>query len=128
MTDSRTRTFPAMGSVDHAVDRVAGLEAKWSRFRADSEVSWHNAMLADASPTSIEPRVRVSLDTQLLFERAAEGYRITGGRFDPYRLAAVTGSGYRTSFGSTCLSGARPSAPQRGFDPGGIGKGLAADL
>ncbi|MFN8050003.1 MAG: FAD:protein FMN transferase [Acidimicrobiales bacterium] len=130
--DSHEAIVPAMGSVatvivvgaprsvlDDALARLADLEARWSRFLPDSEVSRHNLALADGRPTPA-----VSPETQLLFERAAEGHRISSGRFDPYRLAALTAAGYRRSLHPSH----GPLAPQQGFDPGGIGKGLAADM
>ena len=141
--DTHSHRFPAMGSsahvlvvggptdlVDRAVDRIERLESLWSRFRADSEVSRLNAALLEPPAPGEEPPV--SPETQLLLDRAAEGFRVTSGRFDPYRLDVVTATGYDTSFESlatppTSLAG-HPSAPRQGFDPGGIGKGLAADL
>lgn len=115
-----------LGLAQLAGDRIADLEARWSRFRPDSEVSRHNADLA-AGRVPAPP----SDDTRLLFERAAEGHLITGGAFDPYRLDAVCAAGYTAPLGlhgtPTATPGAGP-APRTGFDPGGIGKGLAADL
>ena len=82
-------------------------------------------------------------------QRAVEGAHITEGRFDPTLLGAVLRAGYDRSFdqlsgdsprGRSSLSDgyerilvdARSSSvtlPRGvGFDPGGIGKGLAADL
>src|SRR5437870_133083 len=92
------RLFAAMGSVAHVVvvggppsllddaqQRIDRLEAAWSRFRADSEISRRNATLAAGG----EPP-QPSDDTRLLLDRAEEAFRITRGRFDPYRLDAVT--------------------------------------
>lgn len=136
------RLLPAMGSmahvivvdgspdlVAHAVARLHELEARWSRFLPDSEISRLNA----AFVTGDEPPV-LSDDTLLLLERAAEGFRVTNGRFDATRLDAVTTAGYHRSldrYGPSPLAAADPTRDEpaeMGFDPGGIGKGLAADI
>lgn len=151
MTTSIAR-FPAMGSFAEilvldgndallrlAQRRIEHLEQAWSRFRADSEVSAVNAQ--PGTP------VAVGADTLLLASRAVEAYRITGGRFDPSLLPTLRSLGYDRTFeeigdtpdgpihaarggglvvdlvGSTVLV-----QPGTGFDPGGLGKGLAADL
>jgi thiamine biosynthesis lipoprotein len=125
--------------VTSALERVAELERRWSRFLPTSEVSQLTG----------ERSVRVSADTVLLVERAIDAWRLTGGSFDPTVLGDVLRAGYDRSFelleadtvGSP-LSALRLAAcmdividgdvitlPKgSGFDPGGIGKGLAADL
>ena len=127
--------------VDIAVARIAELESRWSRFLPDSEVSELNRRAG-------EP-VTVSADTVLLVSRAVEAWRLTGGSFDPTVLGAMLTAGYDRSF-DELAAGDRPApAPSpllvgctdivvaggtvrlpagTGFDPGGIGKGLAADL
>lgn len=103
--------------------RVEELERRWSRFRADSEVSLLNR--AGGRP------VLVSDDTATLVSFAFSGRRGTAGRFDPTVLAAVADAGYDRSFehvSTGASTGLVALAPRRGFDPGGIGKGLAADL
>ena len=131
-------------ALDAAVERLRDLERRWSRFHAGSEVSTLN----DAAGQPL----RVSADTLLLVDLARQGWRRTGGRFDPTLLAAVQRAGYdddlarlpetRTSLPATV--GHHPMTCGRividhdastvclpegaGFDPGGIGKGLAADL
>lgn len=91
----------------------------------------------------------VSADAVLLVERAVEAWRLTGGSFDPTVLGAMLRAGYDRSFDemkdavdvtpghSDLLVGCTdivvvPDAVQlpsgTGFDPGGIGKGLTADL
>ncbi len=149
--------FPVMGSAAHVIvvgghptlpsracSRLAALEQAWSRFIPDSEVSRLNA--AAGRPLA------VSSNTRLLVRRALEGHRFTGGRFDPTVLQAVIAAGYDRTFdsirGESIAGGASASAvilgPEGieidddagtvrlpsgvGFDPGGIGKGLAADL
>lgn len=122
--------------------RLDELEARWSRFIPTSEVSRVNRHAGTP--------VAVSADTRALFTRAVEGWRLTGGGFDPTVLGAMLRNGYDRSFDDLArdLVGgrARPSALRTGaagidigpttvcipagvgFDPGGIGKGLAADL
>ena len=138
---------PADALADRAVARLRELEARWSRFLPQSEVSRWNAHPG-------EPVV-VSPETYRLVEHALVGRRVTGGRFDPTLLAELEAAGYDRSFeqltpprpgtadpgspapvrapaaaevvldpvvGSVCLEGGAR------FDPGGIGKGFAADL
>src|SRR3954447_1502670 len=130
----------ASAAVDRGRERIEQLEALWSRFRPTSEGSLMNAM--DGMP------VRVSPETIALVERALDGVRLTGGRFDPTVLGAVVRAGYDRTYaeidpdavpddgrelGATRIE-IDPDAllvrlPGRvGFDPGGIGKGLAADI
>ena len=127
------------GLARQAQRRVVDLERRWSRFLPHSEVSTLNRMAGVALP--------VSADTKLLVERAVEGWRLSGGAFDPTVLGPVTRAGYDRSFDELVASpwpgrsaldlGAAgievDDATVRipagtGFDPGGIGKGLAADL
>ena len=124
---------------DMAVRRVEDLEQKWSRFRADSEV---NALNRHAG----QP-FRVSPDTMTLVGRAIEAWRLSGGAFDPTILGALIRAGYDRSFdqlGASAPAGGSPLGlgaadigidgetirlpVGTGFDPGGIGKGLAADI
>ncbi|WP_167760455.1 FAD:protein FMN transferase [Blastococcus sp. CT_GayMR16] len=146
-----------MGSVAHVVivgedpaslargarSRLAELESRWSRFRATSEISWLNA--AAGRP------VLVSADTVELLTRAVEGWRWTGGLFDPTVAAAMVAHGYDRDLAlvrADPVTRIASSAPAPGcagieidpvggmvrlpagvtVDPGGIGKGLAADL
>lgn len=119
---------------------VEHLEALWSRFRDDSEVSRLNR--SGGRP------VRVSPETAELVQRAADAWRLTGGSFDATVLGAVLDAGYDRSFEELGSGGERPVlsrfragaseveidgllvtvAAGVGFDPGGIGKGLAADM
>jgi thiamine biosynthesis lipoprotein len=135
----------SVNSLDRAVDRIAQLESRWSRFRPDSEVTMlnHNAGRA----------VAVSSDTQLLVDRSIEAWRLTGGAFDPTLLDDLRRAGYDRSFENLGDHTNRPAVNPRsrsidapgctdiivdaitvtipvglGFDAGGIGKGLAADL
>ncbi|HEY2303420.1 MAG TPA: FAD:protein FMN transferase [Acidimicrobiales bacterium] len=146
------RTFRAMGSdahvivvggsdrlVDEAVALIDDLEHRWSRFLEDSEISELNRRAGGF--------VTVSGPTVLLLKRAVEAWRLTGGAFEPTVLGAMLRAGYDRSFellGPNVSSGhsllgigvadieidgdcVRLPAGT-GFDPGGIGKGLAADL
>ena len=136
--------FPAMGGIasvtldgpaellGYARCRLADLEQKWSRFRPESEISRLNERRNDPIP--------VSQDTRLLVRCSATAWTETGGAFDPSVLDSLVAWGYSADF--TALD--RPVEPVRsptavdsagtvdlggaGFDPGGIGKGLAADL
>ena len=126
-----------------AVARLHTLEAKWSRFRSDSEISALNR--AGGAP------VAVSAETLQLVERSIEAWHRTDGAFDPTVLPALLAAGYDRDFrhalggprSARCagsgLAGTRMrraswSAVQRvtlpvgvQLDGGGIGKGLAAD-
>lgn len=139
------------------LDDIERLEARWSRFRVDSELSRLNARQGRATI--------VSTETSLLLQRAVWAWEATAGRFDPTVLDAVIGAGYDRSFevinretsGSDAAPPAGPHSiderglgrgatpgcegvlvdpqtnlvilpPGVGIDPGGIGKGLAADL
>jgi thiamine biosynthesis lipoprotein len=137
---------PAAADALSAADiRLDELESRWSRFRSDSEVS----RLNDCSGQPVE----VSPDTVGLVAAALSAWRTTGGWFDPTVLPALVAAGYDRSFellGTPAL--ASPLIPATGlrgdpatvlvdahrctvtlprgtqFDPGGLGKGLAADL
>jgi thiamine biosynthesis lipoprotein len=126
---------------DRAVERLAQLESRWSRFRSESEVSRLNRSGGQA--------IEVSADTCRLVDRAVEGWRRTEGRFDPTILHALAELGYRETFEITARTRGRRAMqpapgcdgievlPDRstvrlprgvGFDGGGLGKGLAADV
>lgn len=120
---------PALLSV--AELRLRELEARWSRFQPASELSRVNR--------GGEAWTAVSEDTLLLIRRAVEAWRWTGGAFDPTVLDAVKafrGESDETPVCAPGLGGVEIDAARgtvrlgRGvaFDPGGIGKGLAADL
>jgi thiamine biosynthesis lipoprotein len=130
-------------ALDQARTRIAALEARWSRFRSDSEITRVNN--AGGAP------VAVSFDTFVAVTAAVDAWRRTGGRFDPTVLRTLRASGYDRDFRS--LAPAAPGAaplpcpapgcagveldhlvrsvrlpPGVELDLGGIGKGLAADL
>jgi thiamine biosynthesis lipoprotein len=127
--------------LDVARARIDDLEARWSRFRPTSEVSRLNA-------TAGGP-LAVSEETRSLVTAAIAGWRLTGGVFDPTVLGDVIRSGYDRSFpmavvrrsgGISLLqrncggivvdpvAGTVTLPADTGFDPGGIGKGFAADV
>ena len=135
-----------VGLLELLAARVYELDRRWSRFRPDSELSWLNAHAG-------EP-VAVSQDTLTLVRRGLQGWGQTGGRFDPTILNCLIEAGYDRDFdlltppdGATfakVVSGEGRPVPGPagievrdgtvtlpkgvGFDSGGIGKGLAADL
>lgn len=150
----RELSFPAMGTDVHlltvggdgpgplgaAWDLVTSLEARWSRFRPESELSRLNA--AGGRP------VHLPEDTFALVEAAVEAWRLTGGRFDPTVLPALAAAGYDRSFELLTDDGPVgrcPAVPGCGgivfqrdlglavlpagmaLDLGGIAKGHAAD-
>jgi thiamine biosynthesis lipoprotein len=125
--------------------RIETLEGRWSRFRPDSEVSVLNRH--GGAP------VAVSADTVALVTHALAAWDMTDGRFDPTVGTAIAALGYDRDFGEVSHgtqpapdgAGAGPAPGPGGidldpaagtvtlppgvrFDPGGIGKGLAADL
>lgn len=117
--------------------RIEDLEGRWSRFREDSEISRLNH----------HGYARVGPDTELLVVRSISGWRRTGGRFDPTVYGSMLRLGYACTFdrigavgaaappvsapgcaGIEVVAGTVRLPPGAGFDPGGIGKGLAADI
>lgn len=130
--------------------RVEELERRWSRFLEDSEVSRLNA--AAGMPVVVSP------ETVQLIQTALAANAVTEGLFDPLLLRPLLAIGYDRSHeqldevggvGSVAAgprqpAKARPPAasvvdlePDTGlvwlpedaaFDPGGLGKGLAADI
>ena len=124
-----------------AVARLLGLERIWSRFLPTSELSQVNAR--SGQPVSI------SRDLNVLVERAIEAWDRTAGRFDPTVMPALIAAGYDrpfTEIDPDAEPPVRPTGAAPGcadivlhdhcltlpkgvtIDPGGIGKGLAADI
>ncbi|MBI2705458.1 MAG: FAD:protein FMN transferase [Actinobacteria bacterium] len=126
-----------------AVSRIDDLERRWSRFLSASEIS-------NINRNAGRP-VKVTADTRLLVQTAIEAWGATGGAFDPLVGESVIAAGYnrtidevrtgapapiRSSTASAGCGGievdaragtvAIPAGTR--FDPGGLGKGLAADL
>ncbi len=130
------------GLIDAAVQRVTDLERRWTRFAPTSELSRLNA--SAGTPTFVSP------ETAHLVERACTAWERSGGAFDPTVYDSIVALGYDGDLPAVRrrVSPATPSTPAPGcadiavdvasgyvympagvrFDPGGIGKGLAADL
>jgi thiamine biosynthesis lipoprotein len=144
-TDCLVRVVGEAGDaflLDEAEALVEQLEARWSRFRAGSELSVLNAHAG--AP------VFVSTETATLVALALDASRATGGRFDPTVHDALVATGYDRTFedlddvvdaapGATAVpgvagievdlrSGLVVVPPGCRLDLGGIGKGRAADL
>jgi thiamine biosynthesis lipoprotein len=122
--------------------RLRELERRWSRFVPTSEVS--------ALGRHAGSPVLVSRDTIELVQRSIVAWKATGGLFDPTVAHALAALGYDRDFAdvvartapSTDTAAAPGMAgvvvddvidavtlpPGVALDPGGIGKGLAADL
>jgi len=124
------------------LERIADLERRWSRFLPDSELT--------RSGEATTPVV-ASPETVMLVNCAVWAWESTGGRFDPTVGESLERLGYDRDLDAVRL-GPEPTAselkPALGcaevtvdvesgliflpegirIDPGGIGKGLAADL
>jgi thiamine biosynthesis lipoprotein len=127
---------------DRAIARLHQLEQRWSRFLDSSELSRLNR--AGGAATA------VSADTVALVEAMVVGWHLTNGAFDPTLLKSLVRLGYASSLSDSRMRTSIPpgTKPQgepanirvdrdhslvqlpRGtvLDPGGIGKGLAADI
>lgn len=123
--------------------RLDALEMRWSRFRTGSDVTALNRCAGSSVP--------VAHETLLLLERAVAGARATDGRYDPTVGGALISHGYDRTFTEVAghaidltpepvidaswplievdrVAGTACIPEGSVFDPGGIGKGLAADL
>lgn len=153
MAAAQERRFRAMGSdarvvvvggspliADAAVRRLDELEQRWSRFLPTSEIGQLNR--AEGDP------VLVSADTFGLVDHLVRAWRDTGGRFDPTLHDSVVALGYDEPWPFEPPTHAGDPLPGPGcdgvlldrvtrmvwmpeglrLDPGGLGKGLAADL
>lgn len=128
-------------TTDRLEARLVELEARWSRFRPDSDLR----RLAAAGGRPME----VHADTALLVRRMLEARTRTRGWYDPTLHTELLALGYDRDFASLPTPAAAPlvatdrrrsPAPiaieertvtipaGQGLDPGSIGKGLAADL
>lgn len=133
---------------EHAVELLESLEAHWSRFLSNSDITRLNHSAAVA--------VRVDPTTVTLVATMVDAWRSTNGAFDPSILPTLIESGYKTSIDDPyrvtflpdgrLVVGGYDSGPTMDdividpdrstimlppglvIDPGGIGKGLAADL
>jgi len=132
---------PSDGAASYARRRLDELEGLWSRFRDGSDITRLNTMT--------EALVPVSRETVELLATMKLAWRLTQGRYDPTMLAAINAIGYSTSIDGSGRVSRMATARARygtiadvyvdvvgaavlpagiGLDPGGIGKGLAADL
>ena len=127
-------------NLESAEHFLKSLESKWSRFIPDSEIS----VINNAEGKTTE----VSTETLKLVQAAMRANKITKGYFDPTVLPLLLKSGYERSRVNPNLETFLPESASwpgdiqsaqisentvklpRGttIDPGGIGKGLAADL
>jgi len=147
-------SFPCMGNTANIVVvgdqhllqtarlRLVDLESKWSRFIDTSEISLINH--------SDGKEMYVSADTITLVRYLVDAQSRTHGLFDPSLLPALIGLGYSVSRSDSSMksdvspnakwaiplsetridaaSGAVRLPSGATLDPGGLGKGLAADI
>lgn len=133
---------PSPDAIADAERRLHQLEQHWSRFIADSDVSRIN--------TSDGGWLPVSSDTLTLIATMQAASVETDGRFDPTLMHELLAAGYTTSIedparvsvtinmscmglsvNNVVVDGPRSQVwvpPGLALDPGGLGKGLAADL
>src|SRR5262245_59743311 len=131
--------------LEQARARVLELEQRWSRFLPASEISRFNR-------APVATPCLVSEETLHLVSTAKRAWELTGGLYDPTVLPALRAAGYDDDFarvraraddGCVVLAPRAPGCagllidPTVGtitkreeleFDPGGIGKGMTADL
>lgn len=146
--------FPAMGNtvnltvigehelVEVARRRIAELESRWSRFISTSDVSRLNRSAGRPTP--------VHADTVTLVGYLVSAQSLTAGAFDPTLAPVLNDLGYVASRTSTSDMSAPDPSSRPGcdlsttvidtrfdaitlpagatLDPGGLGKGLAADI
>ena len=127
---------------ERAVARLEQLEQRWSRFLPTSEITGLNDAQGEARTASS--------DTVRLVRSLVQAWHATAGAFDPTLLGTLVELGYaasrddaalRTSLAATAQPQGRPDQilidPDTGWirlppgttlDPGGLGKGLAADI
>lgn len=129
------------GQLAEAQALLERLESRWSRFIPTSDLSRINAGAGGA--------VAVSAETITLVETMQEAWEATQGRYDPTILPVLVANGYASSKTDPARRTVLPEGPHRlgamgevgidrsgstvtvpvgvALDPGGIGKGLAAD-
>lgn len=130
--------------LENARRYAMSLELSWSRFIPTSDIFRLNTARGRLVP--------ISPDTEVLIRHLIAAHEATDGLFDPFVLPALIDAGYATSFAGdgnpscTATSPAvKPSALSvylenvdgetwcrlldgATLDPGGLGKGLAADI
>lgn len=133
---------PVPRAAGYARRRLVEMEARWSRFVATSEISQLNSAGGEW--------VTISNDTIRLIEAMQAAHRVTDGRYDPTFLHHLLSVGYTASIddpdrmtlavhtrsadldihdAEIDRSRSRVRLPAGlSIDPGGIGKGFAADL
>ena len=123
---------------------AASLESSWSRFIPTSDIYRMN--------TARGRSVRISADTEVLVRYLTAAFDATEGLFDPFVLPSLLAAGYDMSLAGdgafSCRATSRPVGTPRDhvmletvdghtwcrlldgatLDPGGLGKGLAADI
>lgn len=139
-----TARITLVGGTQALLDRcfamLGDLELRWSRFLPGSEISVLNN--SEGRP------VRLSEETMRLVVELVAAWSMTGGVFDPATLPRLLELGYRTSHTNPALQTVLPASARwpgdmagirvggstvilpKGttLDPGGLGKGLAADM
>ena len=139
-TASITLVGGSSGMVAELVAEAHAMEQRWSRFLPDSEVSRVN--WAEGEPVEVSP------DTAVLVQGMRAAHAVTRGVYDPTILPTLVRAGYAASrtdpsrtttlpesarwpgnIDGAIVSGNTVTLP-RGttIDPGGMGKGFAADL
>lgn len=131
------------GQIEDACRFLEHLEQTWSRFIPSSDISRLNSLAGQP--------VDVAAETLTLIATMIEAWELTGGRYDPGVLPLLVANGYAASrldaTRTTVLPGTASWQPGGildvvidhvrstvtlpvglAIDPGGIGKGLAADL
>lgn len=133
---------PIRGAMHEAEQRLVQLEQRWSRFLLDSDITRVN--------TSQGEWVPVAADTLTLIETMQAASFETDGRFDPILMHELLAAGYTTSIEDPARVSVTINTSSMGLsvhdvvvdgpqlqvwvppglalDPGGLGKGLAADL
>lgn len=126
---------------DLAVRRIDLLEACWSRFRPDSELSRLNAAAGQG-------HLAVSEDLHRLVAVCVQAYRWSDGDVDASVLGSMLALGYREDFAAVLMALPADPTPRSapglagvqmgertvslpagvGLDPGAVGKGLAGDI
>jgi len=123
---------------------AASLEAAWSRFIPTSDIYRLNTAGGRA--------VRISPDTEVLIRHLVAAFEVTDGLFNPFILPSLIDAGYTKSLAGDAALSCSPSHPiappsprdvlletvdgstwcrllgGASLDPGGLGKGLAADI
>jgi thiamine biosynthesis lipoprotein len=145
------------GAIERAIDLIEHLESRWSRFRPDSDVSRLNAT-TDGRPVTVAPETLLLVERAVEAWRQTNGRfdptvlrAIVTAGYDRDFDAITSGHPAPTAPGVPTAPTATVDLPPDldagcvgivfdldrrtialprgiGFDPGGLGKGLAADL